>query len=59
MLDTKLNQWFCSVSEFAKETKLTPQAIRKAIKQGRLMASKIGKQWVIPRQLIQQIKERK
>jgi len=38
---------FYSVSEFAEESKVTSQAIRKAIKEKRIKAFKIGKQWAI------------
>ena len=55
-METHLNQWFVSVSEFAKAVKVSPQVIRKGIKENRIMASKIGKQWVIPKQLIEQWK---
>ena len=53
-METHLKEWFVSVSEFAKAVKVTPQAIRKGIKENRIMASKIGHQWVIPKQLIEQ-----
>lgn len=36
-----------SVSQLAKIRKVTPQAIRKAIKEKRIKARRIGKQWVI------------
>jgi len=36
-----------SVSQLAKIKGHSPQAIRKAIKVGRIKASKIGNQWVI------------
>jgi len=51
-MNSQLSTVFFSVTEFAKEVSVTPQAVRKAIKEGRLSASKIGKQWVIPKQFV-------
>jgi hypothetical protein len=39
---------FLTVADFAKECKVTPQAVRKAIKDGRIFAQKIGHIWAIP-----------
>ena len=39
---------FLSVSEFAAKFGKDPGNIRRLIAQGRIPASKIGKQWVIP-----------
>ena len=39
-----------SVSQFAEEAKITPQAVRKMINEQRLTASKLGEQYVIPRE---------
>ena len=36
-----------SVSQVAKHCRMTPQAIRKAIKEQRLIATRIGAFWVI------------
>ena len=36
-----------SISQLAEQAKISTQAIRKAIKDKRLKANKIGKQWVI------------
>lgn len=38
-----------SVSQYAKLKGVTPQAIRKAIKERRIYAEKVGCQWVIAR----------
>ena len=38
-----------TVFQLAQIRKVTPQAIRKAINEGRIKAEKIGKQWVIRR----------
>ena len=57
-MDIKLQEWFVSVSQFSKAVRVSPQAIRKAIKTGHLMASKVGNQWVIPKQIINQYLER-
>lgn len=38
-----------SVSQFADEAQITPQAVRKMIAEGRLRASKIGEQHAISR----------
>lgn len=45
----KLEEWFLSVSQYAKRHGITGAGVRKAIKEGRLLASKIGSQWVIPK----------
>ncbi len=37
-----------SVSQFAKEARITTQAVRKMIAEGRLHARKLGKQHTIP-----------
>ena len=37
-----------SVSEFAKEANITPQAVRKMISERRLRVNKVGEQYVIP-----------
>lgn len=38
---------FLSTLEFSKKEGITPQAVRKAIKEKRIWAEKVGKQWVI------------
>ena len=38
---------FLSVTEFAKKECVTGAAVRKAIKDRRIWAEKVGKQWVI------------
>lgn len=38
---------YFSVTECAKRAKVSPQAIRKAIKEERIDALKLGKQWAI------------
>lgn len=48
MATIKLEEWFVSTAEYAKIKGITEQAIRKAIKEGRLDASKVGKRWVLP-----------
>lgn len=43
-------QKFLSVSEFAKEAHITPQAVRKMISEKRLNANRLGEQYVIDRE---------
>lgn len=45
----KLEEWFLSVTQYAKKHGITGAGVRKAIKEKRLIASKIGSQWVIPK----------
>lgn len=45
----KLEEWFLSVTQYAKRHNMTGAGVRKAIKDGRLVASKVGSQWVIPK----------
>ena len=44
-----LNDWFLSVSQYAKAHGITRQGVQKAIVEGRLVAGRIGEQWVIPK----------
>ena len=39
-----------SVSQFAKEARVTPQAVRKMISERRLNAKKVGEQYIIDRE---------
>jgi len=39
-----------SVSEFANEALITPQAVRKMISESRLTATKTGNQYIIPKE---------
>ena len=49
-----------SVSQFASIAKITPQAVRKMIAEGRLRAAKVGQQHVIVRdELARYLAERK
>lgn len=40
---------FVSVTQFAKLKGVTPQAVRKAIKEKRIWAEKVGCQWIVGR----------
>ena len=43
----KLNDWFESVTQVAKRCKVSRWAVQKACIEGRIVASKVGNQWVI------------
>ena len=47
--------WLESVTNTAKMLRVTPQAVRKAIKEHRVSARKIGNAWVVD---IRRVKER-
>jgi excisionase family DNA binding protein len=47
--DSKLFDSYYTVTQFAKKHCVTPQAIRKAIKEGRIEATKLGHYWLIRR----------
>lgn len=51
-----LNKELVSVSQYARIRNVTVQAVRKAIKEGRLTAGKIGNQWVLVRPTSAEIK---
>ena len=40
-------KWFETVSQRAERLGVTPQAVRKAIKENRLTSFRLGNQWVI------------
>lgn len=48
------NQDMLSVSLFADEAQITPQAVRKMIVEGRLSAKKVGEQYIIDREELKQ-----
>lgn len=48
----KLLQGYNSVAEVATELKLSPRRIRKLVKDGRLIAVKIGNMWMITRESV-------
>ena len=43
----RLRGHFISVTQYAKRHNITPQAVRKALKEYRLRGEKIGKMWII------------
>lgn len=49
MTRPKISENFVTVSQFAKLKGVTTQAIRKAIKEKRIWAEKVGCQWIIGR----------
>ena len=44
----KLEEWFVTPSQFAKKNGLSRWGVNKAILEGRLLATRIGNQWLIP-----------
>ena len=48
MNDKRLAQ-YTTVTEVAAKLNVTPQAIRRALKEKRLKGEKLGKLWLIPR----------
>ncbi len=38
---------FMSVSQFAKRERVTVQAVRKALKEKRILGQKVGKFWIV------------
>ena len=44
----KSSEKVLTVSQFADEAKISPQAVRKMIAEGRLLANKVGKQHTVP-----------
>lgn len=49
-IEAKMNSNFLSVSQFAKEADITPQAVRKMISERRLGAEKLGEIYIIARE---------
>lgn len=47
-MEFNLNEQFISVTQYAKKVGVSTQYIRKMIKEGRLLHSKIGEQYIIP-----------
>ena len=47
MTDTTTLRNFLSVTEFAKHKGVSTQRIRKLIKDKRIWAEKVGKQWIV------------
>lgn len=46
-----IDEYTClSVTQFAKEARITPQAVRKMISERRLNAKKVGEQYIIDRE---------